>query len=224
MMTPIGFFESLFLYRDAYLIGLLNTVISSFAAIVIGAVAGILAGLVVTYGHKAFTVPLRLLIDVIRGIPGLVIIFSIYYFLDAIMMIYGMRLSLLSAGIIALSITNAAQLAELTRGALQSIPKGQIEAGRAIGLRFWQIVLYILLPQALLQMLPPWVNSATETVKGSTLLSLIGVSQLLLVTQQMIATNNQALKYYIFVGVVFFLLNTFIEMLGKAFERRLKTV
>ncbi len=223
-MTPIPFYDSLFQYRNAYLIGLVNTVVSSFSAIIIGAILGVAIGIAVTYGNKYVKIPLRLLIDIIRGIPGLVIIFSIYYFLDAVMMMYGMRLSLMAAGIIALSITNAAQIAELTRGALQSIPNGQIEAGRAIGLRFWQIILYILMPQALVQMLPPWVNSATETVKGSTLLSLIGVSQLLLVTQQMIATNNQALKYYIFIGVVFFVLNTFIEMVGKAFEKRLKTV
>ncbi len=223
-MTPIPFYDSLFQYRNAYLIGLVNTVVSSFSAIIIGAILGVAIGIAVTYGNKYVKIPLRLLIDIIRGIPGLVIIFSIYYFLDAVMMMYGMRLSLMAAGIIALSITNAAQIAELTRGALQSIPNGQIEAGRAIGLRFWQIILYILMPQALIQMLPPWVNSATETVKGSTLLSLIGVSQLLLVTQQMIATNNQALKYYIFIGVVFFILNTFIEMVGKAFEKRLKTV
>ncbi|MCC8165486.1 MAG: amino acid ABC transporter permease [Planctomycetes bacterium] len=223
-MTPIPFYDSLFQYRNAYLIGLVNTVVSSFSAIIIGAILGVAIGIAVTYGNKYVKIPLRLLIDIIRGIPGLVIIFSIYYFLDAIMMMHGMRLSLMAAGIIALSITNAAQIAELTRGALQAIPNGQIEAGRAIGLRFWQIILYILMPQALVQMLPPWVNSATETVKGSTLLSLIGVSQLLLVTQQMIATNNQALKYYIFIGVVFFVLNTFIEMVGKAFEKRLKTV
>lgn len=221
-MTKLGFFESLIKYQDAYWIGLLNTVLSSFTAIIIGAILGVAIGLLVTYGNKYVKAPLRLFIDIIRGIPGLVIIFAIYYFLDALMMMYGMRLSLMAAGIIALSVTNAAQIAELTRGALQSIPKGQIEAGRAIGLRFWQIILYILMPQALVQMLPPWVNSATETVKGSTLLSLIGVSQLLLVTQQMIATNNKALQYYIFVGIVFFLLNTFIEMIGKAFEKKLK--
>ncbi len=211
----------MYLYRGAYLIGLANTIIASFAAVIFGAMLGIVVGLLVTYGNRWLKIPLRLMIDIIRGIPGLVIIFTIYYFLDAFMMLYGFRLPLVWAGIIALAIPNMAQCAELTRGALQALPKGQIEAGRAIGLRFWQIVLYILMPQALVQMLPPWVNTATETVKGSTLLNLIGVAELLLTTQQMIATNNQALKYYIFAGVIFFFLNTLIEMLGKALERRL---
>lgn len=76
---------------------------------------------------------------------------------------------------------------ELVRGALQSIPKGQTEAAKAIGLTFAQTFAYVLGPQALRQALPAWVNTAAEMVKASTLLSIIGVGELLLRTQEVIS-------------------------------------
>ncbi|GHV33519.1 ABC transporter permease [Synergistales bacterium] len=222
MMVSIGFWESLFAAKTAIFIGITNSMLAAVCAIVIGSICGVAMGFIMTYARKYVVFPFRLFVDIVRGIPGLVVVFTIYYFLDVFLRSYGIKLPGLLAGIIALSVTNTAQMAELTRGALQSIPRGQIEAGKAIGLRFGQILYYILLPQALIQMLPPWVNTATETVKGTTLLMLIGISELLLVTQQLIATNNHALKYYCFIGLVYFVLNTIIELAGKAAEKRLR--
>ncbi|MDR1978176.1 MAG: amino acid ABC transporter permease [Synergistaceae bacterium] len=221
-MSPVGFWESLLAARMAVFIGIFHSMFAAVCAIAIGSFCGIVMGFIMTFARKYVVFPFRLFVDVVRGIPGLVVVFTIYYFLDVFLRSYGVKLPALMAGIIALSVTNTAQMAELTRGALQAIPRGQIEAGKAIGFRFGQILYYILLPQALIQMLPPWVNSATETVKGTTLLMLIGISDLLLVTQQLIATNNHALKYYCFIGLIYFLLNTVIEFTGKAAEKRLR--
>jgi len=222
MMISIGFWESLVAAKTVILVGVLNSMFAAACAIAIGSLCGILIGFIMTYAHKLIVLPFRLFVDIVRGIPGLVIVFTIYYFLDIFLRGYGIRLPALVAGIIALSVTNTAQMSELTRGALQAIPRGQIEAGKAIGLRFGQVLYSILLPQALIQMLPPWVNTATETIKGTTLLMLIGISELLLVTQQLIATNTHALKYYCTIGVLYFLLNTTVELAGKAAEKRLR--
>ncbi|MDR1731440.1 MAG: amino acid ABC transporter permease [Synergistaceae bacterium] len=221
-MISIGFWESVLAAKTAIFIGVYHSLLAAVCAIAIGSFCGITIGFIMTFAHRAAVLPFRLFVDVVRGIPGLVIVFTIYYFLDVFLQSYGVKLSALLAGIIALSVTNSAQMAELTRGALQNIPRGQIEAGKAIGLRFVQILYNILLPQALIQMLPPWINSATETVKGTTLLMLIGISELLLVTQQLIATNNNALKYYCFIGLIYFVLNTMIEFVGKAAEKRFR--
>jgi len=133
----------------------------------------------------------------------------------------GINITNIQSGIIALSIFSAAQVAEITRGALQSISKTQIEAGKAIGLSFIRIFVFILFPQAIVQMIPPWINTATEMTKGSTLLSLIGVSELLLTAHQLVATSGHALSYYMSIGLIFFLINTLIQFLGKLLEKRL---
>ena len=99
--------------------------------------------------------------------------------------------------------------------------KSVIEAGRAIGLTFPQIFFNILLPQAVVQMIPPWINSATEMIKASTLLGMIGVLDLLLVTRQIVAKYGEALVYYLIIGVFYFAINTLIEYAGKKLSKKL---
>ena len=111
-------------------------------------------------------------------------------------------------------------VAEIVRGALQALPRGQMEASQAIGLTFFQALGYVLLPQALRQILPTWVNSSTEIVKASTLLSVIGVAELLLSTQQIIARTFMTLEFYLFAGFLFFIINYAIELLGRHIEKR----
>jgi polar amino acid transport system permease protein len=111
-------------------------------------------------------------------------------------------------------------VAEIVRGALQALPSGQMEASKAIGLTFYQALGYVLLPQALRQILPTWVNSSTEIVKASTLLSVIGVAELLLSTQQIIARTFMTLEFYLFAGFLFFVINYAIELLGRHIEKR----
>ena len=77
------------------------------------------------------------------------------------------------------------------------------------------------MPQALRQILPTWVNTATEIVKASTLLSIIGVVEFLLATQQVISRTYLSLEFYLFAGLVYFLLNFLIEQSGRFIERRI---
>ena len=96
----------------------------------------------------------------------------------------------------------------------------QRDGGKAIGLTFYQSLGYVLLPQALRQILPTWVNSSTEIVKASTLLSVIGVAELLLSTQQVIARTFMTLEFYLFAGFLFFVINYAIELFGRYIEKR----
>ncbi|MCH8999160.1 MAG: amino acid ABC transporter permease [Proteobacteria bacterium] len=129
-------------------------------------------------------------------------------------------LTAFEAGVFALTLFCSSHVGEIVRGALQAIPKGQTEAARAIGLTFGQIFVYVLLPQAMRQMLPTWVNTATEIVKASTLLSIIGVVELLLSIQQIISRNFLSLEFYFFAGFIYFLINFGIEKLGRSIERK----
>lgn len=213
-------FQGLYNARIALLNGATNTITAAFVAIIIGTTLGILVGFVLAYGNKYIKFPFRLYVDIIRGIPGLVTIFTVYYLIGYILSRIGINLSNLASGIIALSTLSTAQIAEITRGALQSIPKGQIEAGKTIGLRFEKIFIFILFPQAIIQIIPPWINTATEMTKGSTLLALIGVSELLLTAHQLVATSGVALPYYMFIGLIFFLINTAVQFFGKLLEKK----
>jgi polar amino acid transport system permease protein len=185
---------------------------------VLGSLAGIPVGLALTYGRGPIRWLARLYTDLVRGTPVLVLILSSFYILGTI---GGLKLDAFEAGVLALAVFCSSHVGEIVRGALQSIPRGQGEAAKAIGLTFGQSFLYVLLPQAGQQALPAWVNVAAEIVKASTLLSIIGVAELLLTTQELIARTFMGLPFYFLAGLLYFLVNFGIGRLARSLERRL---
>ena len=95
-----------------------------------------------------------------------------------------------------------------------------MEAARAIGLRFGQRLAYVIVPQAVRRMLPPWVNTCVQVVKGTTLLSVIGVVELLLASQQAIARNHMVVEFYLLAALLYLLVNFSVAQLGALLERR----
>ena len=213
-----SFFDVLWNARGTILSGLGITVLVSLAAIALGSFAGIPVGLALTYGRGPVRWIARLYTDLIRGTPVLVLILSSFYILGTI---GGLKLDAFEAGVLALAVFCSSHVGEIVRGALQSIPRGQGEAAKAIGLTFRQSFLYVLLPQAGRQALPAWVNVAAEIVKASTLLSIIGVAELLLTTQELIARTFMGLPFYFLAGLLYFLVNFGIGRLARSLERRL---
>jgi polar amino acid transport system permease protein len=211
-----AFLDELWLARWVIAQGLGMTVVISGLAIVFGSVIGTMVGLVLTYGGRLSRFVFRAYTDVIRGTPVLVLVLASYYVLSTI----GINLTPFQAGVLALAVFCSSHVGEIVRGALQAIPKGQMEAAKAIGLTFGQTFLYVLLPQAMRQILPTWVNTAAEMVKASTLLSVIGVAELLLRTQEVISRSFLSLEFYFFAGSLYFVINFGIERLGKYIERK----
>jgi polar amino acid transport system permease protein len=210
------FVTQLWLSKGQLLQGLIATLTVSSVAIVIGSAAGLLVGIGLSFGWRPIRWLLRGYVDFVRGTPVLVLILASFY----ILAIIGVQFSAMGAGMFALALFCGAHLGEIVRGGLQAIPSTQIDAGRSVGLGMTQILVLILLPQALRQVLPVWVNTAVEIVKASTLLSVIGVGELLLKTQEIVGRTFLTLEFYVFAGAVFFLINFAIERLGKAVERR----
>ncbi|MGB3814544.1 MAG: amino acid ABC transporter permease [Shinella sp.] len=215
-MSSFAFLEQLWIARNVILSGLGTTVSISLLAIVAGSLSGILVGLALVYGGKALRFVVRVYIDIIRGTPVLVLVLASYYVSAAA----GLDLGPFSAGILALAVFCSSHVGEIVRGALQAIPKGQTEAAKAIGLTFGQTFTSVLWPQALRQCLPAWVNTAAEMVKASTLLSVIGVAELLLRTQEIISRNFMSLQFYFLAGALYFIVNYSIERFGKYVERK----
>ncbi|MBV2184046.1 MAG: amino acid ABC transporter permease [Rhizobium sp.] len=211
-----AFLEQLWFARNVILSGLGVTVSISLLAIAAGSLFGVLVGLALVYGAKPLRILVRAYTDIIRGTPVLVLVLASYYVSAAV----GVELGPFAAGVLALAIFCSSHVGEIVRGGLQAIPVGQTEAAKAIGLTFTQTFAHVLWPQALRQFLPAWVNTAAEMVKASTLLSVIGVAELLLRTQEIISRNFMSLHFYFFAGLLYFVVNFSIERFGKYVERK----
>lgn len=215
-MQPGTFAYEIWVARWSLLAGVGTTISASALTIVIGTILGLLLGVALTFGLRPVRWAARLYVDVLRGIPVLVLILFTYYGLA----LFKINMPAFWAGVIALSAFSTAHIAETFRGAVQSIPAGQTEAAKAIGLRFWQRLVYVVAPQAIRRALPPWVNTGLEIVKGTTLLSVIGVVEILLSTQQAIARNYMIIQFYLAATLVYLILSFMIAQLGALLERR----
>ena len=196
--------------------GLFVTIEISVLVICQSLVAGLLLGVIVTYGPLPARLAIRLFSDVIRGIPILVLIFAVYYGLP----VTGLNLNNFAAAVTALVLFSTAQVIEIARGALQSVHHGQAEAAKAIGLTFAQRLLYVAFPQALRRFLPPWINSVTDVVKGSALVSLVGVVDLMLAIQQVIGRTYVPMPLYVLGAIIYFAINYTLSSLSRMLEAR----
>ena len=211
------FWSEVGISRSAILQGIWMTVSISFAAIFIGTIIGIFIGLALTYGNIVARILARVYTDFVRGIPVLVLILALYYIVPLI----GINLNAIQAGIASLAVFSGAHVAEMVRGALQSIHKGQTEAAQALGLNFSQTFIFVLMPQALRQILPTWINTSVEIVKGSSLISIIGVVEITYALQQTMARNYMFMKFYGLAALIYFIIGYSLERLGKFVERKL---
>jgi polar amino acid transport system permease protein len=204
-------------YTIAVIVVLIGAATGDYSrAIVLGTVLGTFVGLILVYGRLVPRLAVRIYVDFVRGTPVFVLVLASFYLLSQV----GIQLTAFQAGLVALVVFCSTHVGENLRGALLSLPKGQTEAAKAIGLTFPQIFVYVLAPQALRQALPSWINTAAEMVKASTLLSIIGVLELLLVIKQIIARNFMSLEFYLFAGLVYFVIDYAIERAAKVVERR----
>ncbi len=210
------FWHEIWVARWSLLEGLWATTQISVIVIVVGVVLGVLGGFVLVYGWRPARWLMRAYVDIMRGIPVLVLILFWYYGLA----LFKINISAFWAGVIALGGFCTAHMAETMRGAIESLPRGQTEAAMAIGLHFTQRLRYVILPLALRRVLPPSINTAVEMVKATTLLSIIGVVELLLATQQAVARNYMIIQFYLAATLVYFILNFIIAQLGSRLERR----
>jgi polar amino acid transport system permease protein len=213
-----GFLSILDSAAGALLWGFLLTVVASAAAIAAGALLGIVFGLALTFGGRVVAFPFRVIVDVVRGTPLLVLILATYYMPSGL----GLSPGPMTAGIIALTVFCASHVGETLRGALLAIPPAQTDAGRAIGLTFVQMLFYVLMPQAIRQIAPNFVNTAVEIVKGSSLLSAIGVGELLLTTQEVIGRTFRTMEFYALAGALYLLINLALSTGGSWLERRFR--
>ncbi|MHB9024008.1 MAG: amino acid ABC transporter permease [Armatimonadota bacterium] len=139
-------------------------------------------------------------VEFMRGTPLLVQLFIIYYGGPQV----GLTLEPVTAGIVGLGLNAGAYISEIFRGAMQSIPSGQMEAARSLGMGHWLAMRRILWPQAFRHAIPALGSSFAALVKDTSLVSVITVSELLLTTQQRISFRGRPIEFYLMAGVLYF--------------------
>jgi cystine transport system permease protein len=158
--------------------------------------------------------PAALYVSVFRGTPLLVQLFVIYYGLPGI----GIEFTPVTAGILALSLNAGAYLSESLRGAILGIGKGQWNAGFSLGLTYPQTLGLVILPQALRTAVPAMSNTLISLIKDTALVSVITVTELMLVTKELISVTFRPLPLYVAAAVVYWLLSLFFEALQRRAE------
>ena len=179
-------------------------------------IIGTIVALVQFADIKVLKTLARFYIWVIRGTPLLIQLFVVFYGLPSV----GILIDPFPAAVIVFSINEGAYNAETIRGALESIPKGQIEAGYCCGLNFLQIMWYIVLPQALRVAFPSLANSLIAMVKNTSLAANITVLEMFMVTQQIVARTYQALALYLELAFIYLMFSTILTKLQSYLENR----
>lgn len=204
-------------------VGLKETLKIAVFAVTGSVVIGVIFGTVLTIRFWPTRALVRLYIEVWRGLPIIVTIFIIYFALPGI----GLRFNAFTAAAIGLALWGSAQIAEATRGAVQSIPREQHEAAAALGFRWVGRHRHVVLPQAYRRLLPPLVSLLVNVIQNTTLAAVIGVAEVLetgnrSVERLTLATgDSHAFAIYGGVMAIFFAISFPLTRLAAYLERRL---
>ncbi len=167
--------------------GLLITLRVALIAVVITIVMGFMIGIIRTSKNKLIQVIFKIYLELFRIIPILVWLFVIYYIIPAN---FNFNLSSEAVALIVFSLWGVAEMSDIVRGAIISLPRHQVESSKAIGLSAFQMYRYVLIPQAIKRTIPPMINLTTRMIKTTALLTMIGVVEVIKVGQQIIEVNN----------------------------------
>ena len=194
----------------------------SLIAVAISIPAGILLGIVMTRKNPVTRFLTRLYLEIIRIMPQLVLLFLVFF---GTTRAFGWDLSGEASSIIVFSLWGTAEMGDLVRGALESIPRHQYESAAALGLQSAQTFVYIILPQTVRRLIPLSINLITRMIKTTSLVLMIGVVETLKVAQQIIEANrmvspNAAFGVYLTVFLLYFLACWPISLLAGFLEKK----
>ncbi|MFA1822951.1 amino acid ABC transporter permease [Virgibacillus oceani] len=198
--------------------GLYYTLLISVLGLLFGFILGAIFGFGRVANNKIIYGIATIYIEVIRGTPVLVQAIWIYF---ALPLIIGVSIESITAGVIVIAINSGAYIAEIVRGAVQSIEKGQMEAGRSLGLDNGQTMRYIIWPQAFKRMIPPLGNQFIISIKDTSLLSVILVPELIFQGRLVAANHFNAVEIYTTVAVFYLFITLSLSLVLRLLERRL---
>lgn len=198
------------------LTGLVTTMWISAAASVLGLAIGLIAGLMKISRNYTVSMLAAIYVEIIRGTPLLVQIFIAYFFIGTVF-----NLDRNVAGIGALALFAGAYVAEIVRAGIQSIPKGQMEAARSLGMSLPQAMTEIILPQALKRILPPLSGQFISLIKDSSLVSVIAITDLTKSGREIITSTFATFEIWLVVAAMYLIVTSLLSQFVFYLERRL---
>jgi His/Glu/Gln/Arg/opine family amino acid ABC transporter permease subunit len=197
--------------------GALSTVVMSLAVIGVGTALGVLLGVLRFVPWRWLAEALGWAIELARAVPLLLLMFFIFFGLPAL----GVRIPTYPAAVLAMSLWMMVNTAEVVRGGIQSIPKGQFEAARSVGLGWLVMMRYVIFPQAVRRMLPSFVGLCTILVKDTSLAAIIGVFELTRAAQETIERTLRSFEIYLVAAAIYFVICFPLTQLAQRAEARL---
>ena len=207
-----------------FLEGLKNTLIIAFFAVILGCIIGIFIALIRNYcdyskKFKFLNFLAKSYVNIIRGNPSILQLMILYYVIFA-----SVAITIVLVGILAFGINSGAYVAEVIRAGINSIDKGQIEAGASIGFKYYQIMRYIILPQAIKNILPALGNEFITLVKETSVGAYIGIVELTKASDIIASRTYDYFFPLIIVAVIYFILTLILSKLVSLMERKLNNV
>jgi len=210
-------FDFLPKYYTTYIDATVTTLKVSLIALLIGLLLGIVICLAKISTIKALNVLATIYVEVIRNTPILVQIMIIYFALPEV----GISFTPFMSAIIALSINSGAYVSEIFRSGILAIDKGQMEAGRSLGLSYFQTMKFIILPQALKNSLPALGNEFISLVKESSIVYFVGVADIMFAANTVKNATYETFGPYLIAAAIYFIITSVLSFLVKRLEKKL---
>lgn len=175
-------------------------------------IVGMILGILRFKNIKVISQIIDLYVTAIRGIPPLVILMALYFSVK-------LGSSFMTA-FVALTIYHGAYVTEIVRGGLEAVPKGQMDAGKSLGLGYLRIMVSIYIPQIMLQIIPTLCGQYILVVKDTTLVSVVGLQDIMWNAKELIAVTYDPIRVYFIIGVLYFVVCFIIDLIASRVEKR----
>ena len=210
-------------YGTMLLSALGSTLLMTFLSLCFAMAIGMIFGLMNVGSNRLFNLIGTVYVDAVRGVPLIVLTYFIYFGMPQGIQALGFpdfRLNALQAGTIALSMNCGAYMAEIIRAGIQSVDRGQMEAGRSLGLSYGSAMALIVIPQAVRTMIPSIINQFIITLKDTSILSVIAFPELTNVGKTIMGNTFKNLETWAIIGVMYMVVIITLSKVAKRIERR----
>ena len=201
-----------------------HTLLLCLLSLLFATVIGMIFGLMNVGHNRVLNFIGTVYVDAVRGVPLIVLAYFIYFGIPSGIQSLGFtnfRMNALQGGTIALSMNCGAYMAEIIRAGIQSVDRGQMEAGRSLGLSYGAGMALIVIPQAVRTMIPSIINQFIITLKDTSILSVIGFPELTNVGKTIMGNTFKNLQAWAIVGIMYLIVITILSKISKQIERRI---
>lgn len=205
--------------------GLWVTVWIALVSVAFSIILGFFLGILMTIKNKAIQISCKIYLEIMRIMPQMVLLFVAYYGLTRV---FGISISGEAASILVFTLWGTAEMSDLVRGALESVPKHQYESGKAIGLTNRQVFFYIVIPQTLQSLIPLSMNLITRMIKTTSLVVFVGVIEVVKIGQQIVEANrltipSASIAVYSVIFMMYFIVCWILSLAARYIEKKHKS-